>query len=151
MDIVESTLNMDKATIPEEMYTIAVDCIVSLDEFDRQLAMDPRIRSSRQNGTGRIERRGSVLVFLPGMEEINRLFRSLTAKNRIDLEEAIEKDKNYKDHDFHQWDIVPLHSTITSEEQQRVFDKPRAHHRKIILSTNIAESSVTVPDVMYGM
>ncbi|XP_035715225.1 ATP-dependent RNA helicase TDRD9 isoform X2 [Folsomia candida] len=149
LDIVESNLNMEKATIPEEMYTVAVDCIISLDEHDRKLATDPRVRSSKQTSNSRVEKRGSVLVFLPGMEEINRLYRSLTSKNQIDLEDAVKDDPNFREYDFHQWDVVPLHSTITSDEQQRVFDKPRPFHRKIILSTNIAESSVTVPDVMY--
>lgn len=56
---------------------------------------------------------------------------------------AVKDDPNFREYDFHQWDVVPLHSTITSDEQQRVFDKPRPFHRKIILSTNIAESSVS--------
>lgn len=48
------------------------------------------------------------------------------------------------------WILIPLHSSITNEEQARVFDIPPLNYRKIILSTNIAESSVTVPDVSYG-
>jgi len=50
------------------------------------------------------------------------------------------------------WNILPLHSTITSEEQSKVFMPPNPgyeHHRKIILATNIAESSLTVPDTIY--
>lgn len=66
------------------------------------------------------------------------------------LNRAIAADQDYPGHDFHQWEIVPLHSTITSDEQQKVFQAPKDYYRKIILSTNIAESSVTVPDVMYG-
>ena len=47
-------------------------------------------------------------------------------------------------------DVLPLHSSITLEEQGRVFDTPHVYHRKVILSTNIAESSITVPDIKYG-
>ena len=46
--------------------------------------------------------------------------------------------------------VLPLHSSITLEEQGRVFDKPHILYRKVILSTNIAESSITVPDIKYG-
>lgn len=49
------------------------------------------------------------------------------------------------------WTLLPLHSSITSEEQDRVFDQPPLNHRKIILSTNIAESSITVSDISYGI
>uniref|UniRef100_A0A4X2K3U9 ATP-dependent RNA helicase TDRD9 n=1 Tax=Vombatus ursinus TaxID=29139 RepID=A0A4X2K3U9_VOMUR len=45
--------------------------------------------------------------------------------------------------------VYPLHSSVTLEEQNNVFLTPVPGYRKIILSTNIAESSVTVPDVKY--
>ncbi|NXA46282.1 TDRD9 helicase, partial [Nothocercus julius] len=45
--------------------------------------------------------------------------------------------------------VYPLHSTVTLEEQNNVFLSPVPGYRKIILSTNIAESSLTVPDVKY--
>lgn len=77
---------------------------------------------------------GSVLVFLPGIREIEEMYEIL--KNSVD--EAVK------------WFIVPLHSSITIEEQRRAFEDPPQGFRKIILSTNIAESSVTVPDVVYG-
>lgn len=48
-DILESSLSMDKAAIPEEMYTVAVDCIVSLDEADRRMAQDPRVRATKRS------------------------------------------------------------------------------------------------------
>lgn len=49
-----------------------------------------------------------------------------------------------------QWYILPLHSSITNEEQRKAFTPPQPGFRKIILSTNIAESSITVPDITYG-
>lgn len=48
------------------------------------------------------------------------------------------------------WWVRPLHSTITTDEQESVFKPPPAGSRKIILSTNIAESSITLPDIVYG-
>lgn len=48
------------------------------------------------------------------------------------------------------WEILPLHSSITVEEQRKVFNLAKPGYRKIILATNIAESSITVPDITYG-
>lgn len=45
---------------------------------------------------------------------------------------------------------IRLHSSISPAEQQKVFHRAPPGHRKIILATNIAESSITVPDVKYG-
>uniref|UniRef100_A0A4W6FK58 ATP-dependent RNA helicase TDRD9 n=1 Tax=Lates calcarifer TaxID=8187 RepID=A0A4W6FK58_LATCA len=70
--------------------------------------------------------RGSVLVFLPGLHEISCMQESLAKLQ-----------------------VYPLHSTVTLEEQNGVFLFPVPGYRKVILSTNIAESSVTVPDVKY--
>ena len=85
--------------------------------------------------------RSAVLVFLPGLAEIENMHKCLMEF------ECSATEKNF-------WHILPLHSRITSEEQSRVFksmsSQPgREHYRKIILSTNIAESSLTVPDITY--
>ncbi|EME47373.1 hypothetical protein DOTSEDRAFT_166379 [Dothistroma septosporum NZE10] len=45
--------------------------------------------------------------------------------------------------------IVPLYGGLSSEQQMRVFDPPPEGHRMIVLATNIAETSLTIPDVRY--
>lgn len=78
--------------------------------------------------------KGAVLVFLPGINEIEELYSQL---HRTALANNLK------------WWVRPLHSTITTEEQESVFKLPPAGFRKIILSTNIAESSITLPDIVY--
>ena len=66
---------------------------------------------------------------------------------------AIELQRTLVSHVFNiyrLW-VLPLHSTITGAEQLKVFnDPPSPDQRKVILATNIAESSITVTDVKYG-
>jgi hypothetical protein len=40
--------------------------------------------------------------------------------------------------------LLPLHASLTPAEQARVFAAPPAGHRKVVLSTNVAETSITV-------
>ncbi len=74
------------------------------------------------------ESRKSVLVFVPGMQEI------------MNMKELI--DKELKDSRI---TVLPLHSDIVIDQQRLVFDRPRPSYRKVILATSIAESSITVP------
>ena len=48
---------------------------------------------------------------------------------------------------FHQYEVLPLYARMSNERQQRIFKQGR--QRKIILSTNVAETSLTVPGIHY--
>lgn len=48
-------------------------------------------------------------------------------------------------------EIIVLHSTSSAQQRCLAFRKTGPRVRKVILATNIAESSITVPDVKYGM
>jgi ATP-dependent RNA helicase DHX36 len=78
---------------------------------------------------------GAVLVFLPGWDDISRLKDALLFSHRFG-----NADK---------YTILPLHSGVAPKEQNLVFKRPKPGQRKIILSTNIAETSVTIDDVVY--
>lgn len=45
--------------------------------------------------------------------------------------------------------VVPVHSVLTLPEQRLAFDSPPAGARKVVLATNIAETSITIPDAVY--
>ncbi len=73
---------------------------------------------------------GSVLVFLPGMQEI------VTLIDQVSKNSVINKCK-----------LLPLHSSLSSEEQSQIFAKTK--QRKIVVSTNLAETSITIDDCVF--
>jgi len=81
-------------------------------------------------------RKGSILCFLPGWDEI----KAATS--------LLEEEASAENHFAAKIDILPLHSTIPQEDQQRVFIPAEEGTLKVILSTNIAESSITIDDVL---
>ncbi|KAL1560914.1 DExH-box ATP-dependent RNA helicase DExH6, variant 2 [Salvia divinorum] len=78
---------------------------------------------------------GAVLVFLPGWDDINRTREKL-------LSSPYFKDPS-------KFLVIALHSMVPLVEQKKVFKRPPPGCRKIVLSTNIAETSVTIDDVVY--
>jgi ATP-dependent helicase HrpA len=74
--------------------------------------------------------RGDVLVFLPGEREIR------------EAAEALRK------HHPHATEILPLFARLSVEEQERVF-RPTGSGRRIVLATNVAETSLTVPGIRF--
>lgn len=45
--------------------------------------------------------------------------------------------------------IVPLYSLLSSEKQMKVFQTPPSDTRLIVVATNVAETSLTIPDIRY--
>uniref|UniRef100_A0A8C0LRP5 RNA helicase n=1 Tax=Canis lupus familiaris TaxID=9615 RepID=A0A8C0LRP5_CANLF len=117
---------LEEPVIPKNIYEVAVSLIQIFDNLDMQES-----GSKTWSGAQFVLERSSVLVFLPGLGEINYMHELLTNMVHKRLQ------------------VYPLHSSVTLEEQNNVFLSPVPGYRKIILSTNIAESSVTVPDVKY--
>lgn len=86
---------------------------------------------------------GHVLVFLPGWDEIKKVANILLdTSGRFPL-------MNTRFTDSSQYSIHYLHSTIPAAEQKEVFNPPPKGVRRVILATNIAETSITIPDVVY--
>uniref|UniRef100_A0A8C6V6M1 Putative ATP-dependent RNA helicase DHX57 n=1 Tax=Naja naja TaxID=35670 RepID=A0A8C6V6M1_NAJNA len=80
---------------------------------------------------------GAVLIFLPGLAEIQALYNRLQSN-------AMFNNRHSK-----RCVVYRLHSTLSSEDQQSVFFQPPLGITKIIISTNIAETSITINDVVY--
>ncbi len=73
--------------------------------------------------------RGDVLVFLPGEREIRDAHRVLARRQ------------------YRHTEILPLYARLSASEQDRVFNPGPA--RRVVLATNIAETSLTVPRIRY--
>jgi HrpA-like RNA helicase len=75
----------------------------------------------------------AVLVFLSGMQAIERVNRALRQRNMSALNARVHI----------------LHGSLPPEQQKKVFIRTKPGEWKVILSTNVAETSVTVDDVTH--
>ncbi|XP_062166385.1 DExH-box ATP-dependent RNA helicase DExH1 isoform X1 [Alnus glutinosa] len=78
---------------------------------------------------------GAILVFLTGWDEISKLLDKLKGNNFLG--------------DPSKFLVLPLHGSMPTINQREIFDRPPPNKRKIVLATNIAESSITIDDVVY--
>nr|WP_225752459.1 ATP-dependent RNA helicase HrpA [Pseudoclavibacter sp. Marseille-Q3772] len=80
---------------------------------------------------------GDVLVFLPGEREIR------------DAEDAIRASLSGRSRET--TEVIPLYGRLSARDQHRVFDTGRAPgvRRRVVLATNVAETSLTVPGIAY--
>ena len=44
---------------------------------------------------------------------------------------------------------LPLYSLLPAEQQRRVFEPPPEGHRLVVVATNVAETSLTIPNIYY--
>ncbi|KAG5068246.1 hypothetical protein JHK85_000623 [Glycine max] len=80
---------------------------------------------------------GDILVFLTGQEEIESVERLISEK----LPQLPQESQKLL--------VVPIFAALPSEQQMRVFAPSPSGFRKVILATNIAETSVTIPGIKY--
>jgi len=73
--------------------------------------------------------RGDVLMFLPGEREIR------------DAHQALERRK------YRETEVLPLYARLSARDQDRVFNP--GPKRRLVLATNVAETSLTVPRIRY--
>ena len=45
--------------------------------------------------------------------------------------------------------ILPLYSLLPTKKQMRVFEPPPEGHRLVVIATNVAETSITIPGIRY--
>jgi HrpA-like RNA helicase len=136
--------NMDEPDMYEETIIMTINLLRYFDECEVAKVKAAMNAPNTSNESGKepkntfriidgfAEVRGSVLIFVPGMFHIQRLQQII-----------------YKELNDCKLKVIPLHSDIVVDQQIRVFEKSEPTWRKIIISTSIAESSITVPDIKY--
>jgi ATP-dependent helicase HrpA len=87
------------------------------------------VEELRREGPG-----GDVLVFLAGEREIRDTADALNA---------------LPDRPTDPLDVLPLYARLSAAEQHRVFEPGASNRRRIVLATNVAETSLTVPGIRY--
>jgi HrpA-like RNA helicase len=83
------------------------------------------------------EPEGDILVFLTGQEDIESVTTGLEEKAKLLPPEAMKML------------VCPIFSALPSEKQMEVFEKAPIGCRKVILATNIAETSITINGIKY--
>jgi ATP-dependent helicase HrpA len=78
---------------------------------------------------------GDVLVFLPGEREIRDTADALDGVGSLGGSQRVE--------------VVPLYGRLSAAEQHRVFSSHSSAVRRVVLATNVAETSLTVPGIRY--
>ncbi|KAJ4306256.1 putative ATP-dependent RNA helicase ucp12 [Collariella sp. IMI 366227] len=74
------------------------------------------------------QKAGGILIFLPGVAEINRACNALRATPSLH--------------------VLPLHASLETREQKKVFAPPPPGKRKVVVATNVAETSITIDDIV---
>ena len=77
---------------------------------------------------------GAVLIFLPGWDNISTLLKCLEESGKFPAYKFL---------------MYPLHSQLPTLNQREVFSRPPEGKRKVIVATNIAETSITIDDILF--
>lgn len=130
----EYFFNCPVVTVPGKLYPVqllySVDRPVNYLDSSVQTALDIHVR----------EPPGDILLFMTGQEEILKAISMLEERVKA-LEEGSCLDV----------EILPLYASLPPESQARVFLAPPSNCRRIIVATNLAETSLTVDGVVYAV
>ncbi|CAG5133906.1 unnamed protein product, partial [Candidula unifasciata] len=132
----EDISKIDKTDLPADRYSLKTRNAVTrlnLNRVNLDLIVD--LLKHLESSPPFCDVEGAVLIFLPGLADIQELYEILTTQRHF------SNPTKYK--------IFALHSVISSQDQGQVFIIPPPGVRKVVLATNIAETGITIPDVVF--
>lgn len=106
-------------------------------------SMPPQELFSRVGGGG------GILVFLPGMAELKKCSQVLRERQAVVDAGEQYGGKEFRGRGSNRFFVVLLHSFVPMDEQRKAFSIPPAGQRKVVLATNIAETSITIEDISF--
>ncbi|MEH6636419.1 MAG: ATP-dependent RNA helicase HrpA, partial [Halioglobus sp.] len=131
IDVESFSRHFDDAPVIEVSgRTFAVETLYLDSAQDRDEGIQQQIVSLAEDiDAGRFGARGDILVFLSGERDIRELAKALRQSTSLD--------------------VLPLYARLSNAEQNRVFDISRRRGTRVVLATNVAETSLTVPGIRY--
>jgi len=128
---VQSSISNNYISIPGRAFPVSIWYTQSV-EHDY---VEASVCTILQVNEDEAKKDGDILVFLPGQDDIEAVSSSLVARKNIKGRELV---------------VIHLYAALSNEAQAAAFSPvPTVSHRKVILATNIAETSLTIPDVRY--
>jgi len=134
MQTQRSIQNVDETILNYDAMEQLVSSIIRTELTDGPNALvPPPIAGTKPKELGL----GAILIFMPGQFEILKLIRKL------------EQSRLLEENEVGALRILPLYGSLSSKDQRLIFERPPDGVRKIVVATNIAETSVTIDDVRY--
>ncbi|XP_072399904.1 probable ATP-dependent RNA helicase DHX35 isoform X2 [Diabrotica undecimpunctata] len=121
-------MSVEGRQFPVEIFYVAepVPCYV-------QASVDSVLKINASKATG------DILVFLTGQEEVDRAVRLLNEHANL-IEESRKKENMM---------VLPMYGSLPHHEQLKVFKPAPNGYRKVVVATNVAETSVTIPGIVH--
>lgn len=128
---VQSSISNNYISIPGRAFPVSIWYTQSV-EHDY---VEASVCTILQVNDDEAKRDGDILVFLPGQDDIEAVSSSLLARKNIKGRELL---------------VIHLYAALSNDAQAAAFSPvPTGSYRKVILATNIAETSLTIPGVRY--
>ncbi|GBE77256.1 Putative DEAH-box ATP-dependent helicase [Sparassis crispa] len=121
---------LDEGELTDELVKKGLDeeCLRAIQSISRSDRIDYELIAALvKHIVSTAEKSGGILIFLPGVQEIRQCIDKLRAVGGAR--------------------VLPLHANLSNDEQRLVFK--RTSGWKIIAATNVAETSITIDDVIY--
>ncbi|MDY7607025.1 ATP-dependent helicase HrpB [Serratia marcescens] len=117
--------------LPEAPVVVSEGRSFPVERLYQPLASHQRLEDGVAAAVKRLlaEQPGSLLLFLPGVAEINRVLERLTGEVASDT------------------DLCPLYGALPLAQQQKAIQPAAPGRRKVVLATNIAETSLTIEGI----